>query len=366
MNIMRVLFLIQLPPPVHGASLINDGIRESAAIQNAFHCRFVNTSPARNMRDIGRITPGKLFRTLGILGSVLKAVARFKPELTYLSLAPTGPAFLRDALLALMMRVFRVPVIIHLHSRGIVVARRKSRFLNRLHRLTFKDRSVIVLSDRLKKDVSGLVAPGRFRVLPNGIARYPAVQGPKETEMIRFLFLSNFIRAKGVLDLLRAVQLLKSRSGDFHVTMAGKFHDPVFEKEFREALQQVPMENLEVIDGVYGKEKQRLLEESHVMVLPTYFDCFPLSLLEGMAHGMGLLSTPEGAIPDVLIDGENGVFVPPGSPEKIARAMIELIENPRRVAAFGKKGREKFMLSYTFEVFEKNLIRILTEEMRER
>ncbi|HNY92292.1 MAG TPA: glycosyltransferase family 4 protein, partial [bacterium] len=67
------------------------------------------------------------------------------------------------------------------------------------------------------------------------------------------------------------------------------------------------------------------------MALPSYAEVFPLSLLEGYAAGLPVVSTRVGGIPDFVQEGENGLLVEPGDQEGLAAALTRLLtETPLR------------------------------------
>lgn len=88
----------------------------------------------------------------------------------------------------------------------------------------------------------------------------------------------------------------------------------------------------------------RLLElyrQADMMVLPTYGDATPWVLLEAMACGTPVVSTPVGAIPEMLEAGRAGVLVPHGDRRALAQALDGLIANPDRRAQLGQRARQR-------------------------
>jgi glycosyltransferase involved in cell wall biosynthesis len=62
-------------------------------------------------------------------------------------------------------------------------------------------------------------------------------------------------------------------------------------------------------------------------------------LLEAMCHGVAVVTTPVGGIPDLLVDGQNGLLIPPGRPAAIAEALLRLLQNPEERDRLGLAGQ---------------------------
>jgi glycosyltransferase involved in cell wall biosynthesis len=66
-----------------------------------------------------------------------------------------------------------------------------------------------------------------------------------------------------------------------------------------------------------------------------------LTLLEAMARGLPVVATRVGGNPEVVVDGETGVLVPPAQPEALAWALRVVLRDPRRAAQLGLAGRRR-------------------------
>jgi glycosyltransferase involved in cell wall biosynthesis len=75
----------------------------------------------------------------------------------------------------------------------------------------------------------------------------------------------------------------------------------------------------------------------------------PMSLLEAMAAGCAPIATAVGGIPDVVRDGENGLLVPPRSPQRLAEALASLLADPARAERLGRAARATIAERYTLE-----------------
>ncbi len=175
-----------------------------------------------------------------------------------------------------------------------------------------------------------------------------------------FLTISNLNISKGILTLLDACSLLKDCDADFHLHVVGAETVEISATRFSEEIECRGLQEKVTYHGrQYGEDKEQRLAEASVLVHPTLNDCFPLVLLEAMQHQLPIIATPVGAIPDMVVDGENGFIVPEHEAEALANGMKKLIDNPQMAADMGKLGHDRFLKNYTSSTFENNLVKIL-------
>jgi glycosyltransferase involved in cell wall biosynthesis len=101
------------------------------------------------------------------------------------------------------------------------------------------------------------------------------------------------------------------------------------------------------LGSVFGAEKYRLWLDSDVLVFPSYREGLPYSLLEAMAAACVPITTPVGAIPDVMSHGEHGLFVPVKDAGAIARAIAALDDDRARLGRMADAARRRVLAHYT-------------------
>lgn len=363
MNKHDVLFIAQLPPPVHGASMMNNYVKNSKIINDAFSGFFLPLQFVDKIEDIGKPSLSKILKMFGFSSKLVSTLFRIKPKLVYYTLAPFGGAFYRDALFVFIIKLFRVRIIFHLHGKGII-DQSQNAFKRKVYQFVFKNTDVITLSKMLDYDIEK-VHSGRVFNLANGIEIYEAKKDIDQKEKLRILYLSNLIITKGVVDLVNALVLIEDIDVEYQVDILGDSAD-ISIQELKALVDNMGLSNrVNVLGPKYGEDKWEALQNSDIFVLPTYFknECFPLVLLEAMQTNNAIISTNNGAIEEIIEDC--GILVPQNSPKELAIAIKELLSDQERIQRLKEKSRIEFEKKYTLEIFERNFVDILKTVLNE-
>ena len=89
-----------------------------------------------------------------------------------------------------------------------------------------------------------------------------------------------------------------------------------------------------------------LLAQAHAFVLASRWEGFGLVFLEAMAAAKPVVATRVSAIPEVVADNETGLLVPPDDPEALARALLDLLQDPARARQMGVAGHARLHAHY--------------------
>jgi glycosyltransferase involved in cell wall biosynthesis len=356
----RILFVLHLPPPVHGAAMMGQAIRESEMVADAFDARFVNLSASASLSEVGRVSMKKLAFLSRLLRQVRKEVRDFRPDLVYLTPTSSGPGLIKDCLTVRSIRKRGSKVVLHFHNKG--VSARQDRFpYSFLYRSLFKDAKVILLSERLYPDVERFVVRENAFFCPNGIDGVDVRRREKQS-VPEILFLSNLLPDKGVVDLLDACKILVERGLRFSCRFVGAPSADLTGERFARLVEERNLQSVIRFDGpLYGSAKLDALADADMLVHPTRDDAFPLVILEAMAAGLAVVSTREGGIPDEVEDGITGILCDKENPSALADAIGKLLEQPDLCREMGNAGRTRYEKLFTKAAFEQRFVEILKQ-----
>lgn len=364
----RILFLLHVPPPVHGSSIVGEYIKNSEIINQVFDCRYINIGTSLKVDEIGKNSIKKILRYFSILRIVLDQLFRFSPHLCYLDIAAKGPAFYKDSVIVFFVKLFGVKLVYHFHNKGIAKVHHRP-LNNFLYKWLFKNSEVILLSKYLYSDIQKYVPETRVHYCPNGIP--DSFQGHHElvdsynnsSKVTEILFLSNLIKSKGVFVLLDACRILHEKQISFHCSFVGGEGD-IIATELQERIKRMNLESHVQYAGVkYGEEKVAVFSKADIFAFPTYYnnECFPLVLLEAMQHYLPVVSTFEGGIQDIIENNETGYLIIQKDVQALAEKLELLIRNPRLRTVMGSAGRTKYEREFTLQAFELRLKSILID-----
>jgi glycosyltransferase involved in cell wall biosynthesis len=363
----NILFMVQLPPPVHGAALRNKSLLESSKLNEDFSLIAAPLYFANEVRNIGKFSFRKIYLTFTYCANLIRILKKNRVDLAYFTLSPFGWAFYRDMLIVSILKMFHVKRLYHLRIKGIKKTT-QSGIGKGLVNYAFKNASVICLSKNHVEDLIG-TEPKKIFVIPNGI-RVESLKAENDQGWIsnscKILFLSNLSRKKGVFDLLEALVNLRAEHIPFDVQIVGADHD-LSRKDLEDFISKNGLSGSVIVPGpVYGDDKFKLLAACDIFVFPTRFELFPGVVLEAMQLGKAIVTTMEGSIPEIIDDGANGVLVQKEDVIELTAAINNLIADQQKRECLGRNAREKFFSSFTLDRFELNMSKVFAELINEQ
>jgi len=232
----------------------------------------------------------------------------------------------------------------------------------------------IVLGKSLKHIFKGVVEENKIHVVENCVdAQYLIseekfnlkMKGLDSKDKFNIVYLSNFIESKGYKDILKVAKICKdNKMKKFNFIFAGKFYNEEDESEFHEYIDSNKLQDIIDYRGiVQGDEKLKMLQQGDVFMLLTRYpkEGQPISIIEGMANGMSIITTDYAGIPDLIEDNENGYFVKYDNHEEIYKLLLSIEGNRESQKRVIFNNREKVLNMFTQTKYINRMDRVFQE-----
>lgn len=361
----RILFILHLPPPIHGAAMMGKYIQESELINSSFDCFCINLATAGSLSDIGHVSLEKLLKYLLLLRYISHVVKEIRPELVYITPNAGGKAFFKDFIVVQMLKSMGCKIIAHYHNKGVSAYQSKWIY-NFLYKRFFSNLKVILLAENLYKDIAKYVKREDVYICPNGIPSSckEEMEARRNNVIPHLLFLSNLLISKGVIVLLDALKILKEKEYTFVCQFIGGETAEINAVQFFEEVNKRELSDLVTYVGrKVREEKEAFFRQADIFVFPTYYETFGLVNLEAMEYKLPVISTNEGGIPDIVKDGENGLICEKQNLVSLADCIAKLLDDEELRVKMGSAGHEKFCREFTLDKFENRMRDILNQNL---
>jgi glycosyltransferase involved in cell wall biosynthesis len=246
-------------------------------------------------------------------------------DVVHLNVSSNGSTY-RKIVIARFARLLGVPYVLHLHGAEYQTFWKAGNGLgSRLIRDMFERAAHVVVLGRVWRTFISSRAPGaadRIVIVPNAteVPRLPHLGGG---DTVHILFLGRIGDRKGVPQLGEALFRMRENP-HWRATIAG---DGAVDAA-RARATELGMADRVALPGWVGPDTvAQLIASADILVLPSFAENLPVSVIEGMAAGLAVVTTPVGAVEDIITDGETGLLVQPGDVEALTAALTRLVED---------------------------------------
>ena len=291
--------------------------------------------------------PGHLVWSPLHMVKALALLASRRPDLLHINVAGRGST-LRKLLMSELAGALRIKTIVHLHDYDYAVdlARRPAWLRRRIVGMFRRARRVIVLGERDRETVEGDlgVPAAQVIVLHNAVPDPgPPPDRQERAGPTRLLFLGHLDDRKGVPELLESLSRPALRRRDWRLVLAGGGELA----RFRQVIATGGLaERCEVVGWVTHEQVYKRCREADIFVLPSHAEGQAMALLEAMAHGLAIVTTPVGAHLEAVESGTEALLVQPGSIDELTDTLCTLIDQPERRSALGRAARDKYCCQF--------------------
>ena len=262
-------------------------------------------------------------------------------------------------------KLARKKVLWHIHediSKGLW-----NRFLRQLIRV-LSDR-IVVVSDRIHRSFGN---KNKVTTIHNGIDIKEFVKDMEgDTIKQEFDLNKNFpiigvigsiSPAKGHKYFLKALVEVERKYPKVATLIVGE-SPPVFRRwrgRMEELVKRIGLKERVIFTGL-REDISQIMAALDIFVLPSVYEAFGLVLLEAMAFKKPIIASNVGGIPEIVEDGITGLLVPPGDPESLAKAIIEITQHPKEAMKLGERGRERVKRYFSLDVYVQKIEKVYKE-----
>lgn len=317
----RILLLSPLPPPVGGIASWTEQVMNWAS-KNDVKIDIINTAVIglRRMRSYSWSLLEEGIRTTRIIVGLVRLMILYKYSAVHLNTSCSSMGLMRDYLCAIIVKFRRVKLVVH--YRCNIDDQLKDRMIPSLFfRRLVKCASVNLVLNSKSQSVVEDVAGCSAQIIPNMIEDDFLIEKKKEisNNILKISFVGHVRKEKGVFEIIETSRHFPQ----IQFSLAGPIAEDV-------RLVTLP-NNVNLLGALERTEVMRLLDSTDVFLFPTYTEGFANALLEAMARGLPVITTPVGANKD-MIENMGGIMVDTRSVVSIVNAIHAMQDVNSRIS----------------------------------
>jgi glycosyltransferase involved in cell wall biosynthesis len=290
------------------------------------------------------------------LSNFIRQLWFYEFDLVHIHLSEKGSVF-RKSIFTLITFIFDKPIVLHAHGAEFeTFFIELPGILKKIFGFIFRRcNALIVLSKTQEKFYIKHLCLDQKRVfvLPNAVSipqKTPIVTQNRGT--LTLISIGRVGHRKGTFDLIKAfARLPNDLRSKVQLCIAG---DGEIEAGERLTGELGLAHQVEFLGWITSERRNKILAAADVFILPSYYEAFPMSILEAMAWGLAIITTPVGGIPDLITSNENGVLVKPGNIEELTTVISVLIQEKQMRLSLGKSAKYT-VKSFDINLYSKNL-----------
>ena len=288
----------------------------------------------------GLVVAGSAF--LGAIRRVVWLWCTGRLGLMHINLSVRGST-LRKCLISTFARWAGVPVIIHLHSgRFPEFYQALPGWARAAVRQMFDSAARVIVPGRIWADmlVKQLgVARENITVMPNAVADPGRSPRPFSGNDCHILMLGRMGPPKGLPELLEALGSPAMRDLPWRITLAGNGDAETYR---RDAIARGIEGKVAIVGWLDGEGVASVLASADILVRPSRSENLPISVIEALSYGVAVVTTPVGAIPEIVENEVSALLVPVQDPSALAAALARLVADPALRGRIGAAGYDAF------------------------
>lgn len=200
---------------------------------------------------------------------------------------------------------------------------------------------------------------GKISVVRLGVDDESNKQSDKSNGVINILIVARLEKLKGHIDLINAFNKLSTIHNNLTLTIVGDGDEMDMIKD--KVKNKGSSNNIEIVGFSNPTEYYK---RADIFVLPSYSEAFPLVILEAMSHGLPIVATNVGGIPEAIENGVQGYTFNPGDVNELIDKLNILIQCRETRVQMGQNSRKRFVCEFTKDKMCEEIYRIIEEVVK--
>ncbi len=227
----------------------------------------------------------------------------------------------------------RKPMLVY--TRHMAITRHKK---DRYHRFIYGQLDlVLTVSNQVRQEALMYfpLAPSQIKLLYLGVAavnadkaaeRCAQFKGVANNHVFNIGMFGRVEHGKGQHLLVEAVAVLVERGLDVSATIIGHVMDQDYADQLKQTIEKKALsDRFEFVDFIH--HPMEIMPCFDAITLLTYCETFGLVLVEAMRAGVAVIGTNAGGVPEIIIDNESGLLIPPGDAAALAESLARLYDD---------------------------------------
>jgi glycosyltransferase involved in cell wall biosynthesis len=337
---------------------VMENLRGSALVEK---CRLTVLNNGKTTPE-GRSLLRGVAAQVKVLARLALCIRRERAEIVHIHTC-SGFTFWRDSLHAAAARALGCRVVWHVHGAKF------DEFLASLGRIRRRlagaalrsGAAVIVLGQDWVARLKPFAPGATWRIVANGVPMPRDDDRPSDGTFAA-LSLANLEPRKGPRDLVSATALAVRCGFAGEVLLAGRETEPGQKDDLLKHIAASGCDGrVRLLGVVTGPDKEAAFARAACFVLPSYAEGLPMAMLEAMAHGLPVIATRVGAIPEVVTDGVEGFLIEPGDVVALADRLVQIERDPSLRHRMGVAARKRVEQGYSIETMVERLMAVYNE-----
>lgn len=300
----------------------------------------------------------RFLRTLIGNLNLIYYIKKNKIDIVHIHVAQKG-SFYRKAIILFICKFLNLKTLFHIHgshfdkfyNEGSIILKKIITYV-----LNSCD-EIIVLSEEWKKFVNEITNK-QVIVMHNAVYVKSKKYNNKGNKIT---FLGRLGKRKGIYDLLSIINEINLKENGLKLYLCGDGDINQVKKYIEKSDLK---ENVIVTGWINSEEKEEILKDTIINILPSYHEGMPMAILETMSKGIPNISTNVGGIPRVIKNLENGIVINPGDKDALKNNINMLINDDNLRENLSENAYSKIQKEYSIDAYNRKIARIYKDLMK--